>query len=492
MTEPLWEPLWTGAEAARATGGQTGDWAATGVSIDTRSLQPGDLFVALKAARDGHDFVAQALQQGAGAALVSRVPDGVAEDDPRLLIVADVLQGLEDLARAARARTGATVIGITGSAGKTSTKEMMRAALSGQAKVHAAEKSYNNHWGVPLTLARMPRDTEYAVIEIGMNHPGEIAPLARLADLDAALVTLVAPAHIGAFADGLDGIAREKASIMDGLRPGGVAVLNADVETAPILFETAAALPGGARVLGFGTTPGAWGEGQAILQDVRLAEGQTIARADILGEEILFKFASPGRHFAMNALAVLTALSALGADLGRAVMALGRWQPVDGRGVRERRVLDDLHPGMGFDLIDDAYNANPASIAAALDMLASITPQDGVGRVARGRRIAILGDMLELGPQETDLHAAIGAHPALEAIDLVHCVGPRMGALHAALPEEKRGLQTETAEALAAEARHLVDAGDVVLVKGSLGIGLARVVDALRKLGQATSDRTSE
>ena len=188
--------LWTSSDAALATGGRvTREWEANGVSIDTRTLAKGDLFVALKDVRDGHDFVAQALAKGAAAALVSRVPEGVATDAP-LLIVPDVLKALETLGAAARTRTRARVVGVTGSVGKTSTKEMLRAILAGQGRTHAAEASYNNHWGVPLTLARMPVDTDFAVIEIGMNHPGEIAPLARLAKLDVAMITIVAPAHL--------------------------------------------------------------------------------------------------------------------------------------------------------------------------------------------------------------------------------------------------------------------------------------------------------
>lgn len=484
-------PLWTASEAQAATGGQSrGDWQASGVSIDTRTLAPGDLFVALKDVRDGHDFAAQALDRGAVAALVSHVPDGVDEKDPRLLLVPDVLTALEDLGRAARRRMAGKVIGVTGSAGKTSTKEMLRTALSGQAKVHAAEKSYNNHWGVPLTLARMPADADYAVIEIGMNHPGEIAPLARLADLDAAIVTTVAPAHLGAFADGLPGIAREKASILEGLRPGGIAVLNADVDTAQILFDVAKSLPDPARIIGFGQNDSAADVPvEAVLLSVRLAEWQTVIEARLGQTPLLFKLSSPGRHFAMNALAVLAIIDALGGDTARALLDLGAWQPVDGRGVRERRILDDIEENYGFDLIDDAYNANPASVSAALEMLTAITPQSVVGR---GRRIAILGDMLELGPSEIALHASLAELPALEQIDLVHCVGKRMKYLWKALPPEKRGMKFKASKKLAGEAANLVEAGDVVLVKGSLGVGLAVVVDALRKLGQAApnpSDR---
>ena len=229
--------LWTAQDAAAATGGTVAsDWPANGVSIDTRTLVPGDLFVALRDVRDGHDFVAQAVEKGAAAALVSRVPEGVATD--KLLIVDDVLAGLIDLGQAARARTKAQVIGVTGSVGKTSTKEMLRAVLQRQGKTHAAEASYNNHWGVPLTLARMPADTEFAVIEIGMNHPGEIAPLARMAQLNAAMITTVAAAHLEAF-ESLDGIAHEKAAIFEGLDQRGKALIPSDLAVSGILQDTA-------------------------------------------------------------------------------------------------------------------------------------------------------------------------------------------------------------------------------------------------------------
>lgn len=473
--------LWTAAEAAAATGGQsTGDWQARGVSIDTRTLKPGDLFVALKDVRDGHDFVAQALAKGAAAALVSRIPDGVAADAP-LLVVPDVLRALEGLGVAARARTKARVVGVTGSVGKTSTKEMLRAVLGGQGRVHAAEASYNNHWGVPLTLARMPADTDFAVIEIGMNHPGEIAPLARLARLDVALVTTVAPAHLEAF-DSVEGIAHEKAAIMDGLLPGGTAVLNADLTTTPILTAKAAGV--GARAVLFGTAERAdW-----RILSVELSAGATIVRATAAGRPLLFKVSSPGRHFAQNALAALAVAEALGCDLAIATSDIGRWAPPPGRGTRERILLDALED-TGFDLYDDAFNANPASMAAALDVLISTEPTHGVGRHDIGRRIAILGDMLELGPTEGALHAAIAAHPGLQAVTTIHCVGPRMKALWDALPRNQRGEWAETAPELAARARTLIDAGDVVLVKGSKGSKVSLVVDGLRKLGQAVASQ---
>ena len=475
--------LWTSDAAAAATGGRvTKRWSASGVSIDTRTLRPGELFVALKDVRDGHDFVAAALEKGAAAALVSRVPDGVAADAP-LLIVPDVLRGLEDLGRAARARTRARVVGITGSVGKTSTKEMLRAILGGQGRVHAAEASYNNHWGVPLTLARMPEETEFAVIEIGMNHPGEIAPLARLADLDVAMITTVAPAHLEAF-ESIEGIAHEKASILEGLRPGGVAVLNADIATAPILRAKAAAV--GARAVLFGTDAGAdW-----RILSVEIAGETTVVRVARQGVPMLFKVRSPGRHFAANATGALAVAEAMGCDPAITACDIGQWSPPRGRGTRERIVMDALEE-TGFDLIDDAFNANPASMAAALDVLIAAEPENGKGRLATGRRIAVLGDMLELGPTEAALHAAIAQHPGLAAVTVIHCVGPRMRALWQVLPRSQRGQWVETAEELAPRARSLVDAGDIVLVKGSKGSKVSLVVDGLRKLGQAVAPRNS-
>lgn len=470
--------LWTASDAAAATGGRvTGPWQASGVSIDTRTLQPGDLFVALKDVRDGHEFVAAALAKGAAAALVSHVPEGVPADAP-LLIVPDVLQALEGMGAFARARTKARVVGVTGSVGKTSTKEMLRAILSGQGATHAAEASYNNHWGVPLTLARMPEDTRFAVIEIGMNHPGEIAPLARLARLDVAMITTVAPAHLEAF-ESIEGIAHEKASIFEGLVPGGIAVFNGDLATTPILAAKASEV--GAQAVSFG----AGAKADWHLVEARLGDGATVCRATRHGVPLLYKVSSPGRHFALNALAALAVAEALGADPMISAHDLGRWVPPPGRGQRERITLDIVEETY-FDLIDDAFNANPASMAAALDVLVAAKPTDGIGRVGGGRRIAILGDMLELGPTEAALHEAIARHDGLALIDIIHCVGPRMRALHAVLPRHQRGEWVETAPELAVRARSLIDAGDILLVKGSKGSKVSLIVDALRKMGQGT------
>ena len=471
--------LWASADAAAATGGRTTtDWQATSVSIDTRTLQPGDLFVALTDLRDGHDFVAAALAKGAAAALVSRVPHGVSPDAP-LLIVDDVLAGLERLGIAGRKRTRAKVIGVTGSVGKTSTKEMLRVMLAGQGRVHAAEASYNNHWGVPLTLARMPVDTDFAVIEIGMNHPGEIAPLARMAGLDVAMITTVGAAHLEAF-DNIAGIASEKAAIFDGLRPGGVAIVPSDLDVSPILLAHAATTA--AKVLTFGADASA----TYRLIRVQICDAATVVQATRYGQPMLFKVSTPGRHFATNGLAALAVADALNLDPMTASADLGHWAPPPGRGTRERITLDIVEE-TAFDLIDDAFNANPTSMAAALDVLIAARPEDGVGCVGRGRRIAILGDMLELGPTEDALHRAIADHPGLDAISTIHCVGPRMKALWHALPRTMRGEWVQTAPELAARARALIDAGDILLVKGSKGIKVSLVVDALRKLGQAAA-----
>ena len=476
--------LWTIRDMEAATvGAATRAFAVTGVSIDTRTIQPGDLFVALKDVRDGHDFVATALAKGAAAAMVTHRPKEVPADAP-LLIVSDVLNGLTALGAAGRARSKAKVVAVTGSVGKTSTKEMLRMILAGQGTTHAAEASYNNHWGVPLTLARMPQDTEFAVIEVGMNHPGEIEPLARLTRPHVALITTIAAAHLEAFAD-LDGIATEKSALFKGLEPGGTAVVPLGLDQSPLMLNAAKAQ--GCRIVTFGTGPDAdW-----QLKHISLSDRASAIRASRNGQDVLFKVMSPGRHFAMNGLGALAAAEALGLDLAIAATDLGHWTPPSGRGLRERILLDPVE-NLGFDLIDDAFNANPASLSAALDVLIAASPEDGCGRLDKGRRIAILGDMLELGPTEMDLHRAVAKHPNLTAISVIHCAGPRMRALYDSLPRSQRGEWAATAEALASRVRSLVDAGDIILVKGSKGAKVSLVVDAFRKLGQSTAARGIE
>ena len=454
--------LWTREEAAEATGGAArGDWPGfEDLQIDSRLAKPGDFFVALTAARDGHDFARAAFDAGASAALVSRVPEGL-EDAP-LLLVDDVQAALEALGRARRAALGARVIAVTGSVGKTSTKDMLHRALAPQARVHAAVASFNNHWGVPITLARAPKDAEALVIEIGMNAPGEIAPLSRQAAPHVTLVTAIAPAHIGAFGT-LDAIAEEKASIVQGLRRGGTAVMPADQPTAGILAGAARAQ--GVRLTTFGRL-GGW-----RVEGIQSGPGAVALEAETPVGHIGLRLGVPGTHFASNALGALAAVDAAGFDARVAASALAGWTPTEGRGTRERVEV----PGGAVDLWDDAFNANPASLEAALGVLAAQSP--------RGRRVAILGDMLELGEGEAAMHAALADLPAMGAVGAVHTVGPLMAHLAAALPEARRGRHFDDAAAAAAAAGDLVAPGDAVLVKGSKGSHVARVVPAIRALG---------
>ena len=453
--------LWISADAQAATGGQsTREWTASGVSIDTRTLQAGDLFVALTSARDGHEFVAQALENGAAAALVDHRPDGVSADAP-LLIVPDVLQALERLAIAARARMRGRVIAVTGSVGKTSTKEMLRDMLSQQGRTHASVASYNNHWGVPLTLARMPADTEFAVIEIGMNHPGEISPLTKLSRPHVAMVTTVGPAHLEAFGS-VEKIALEKASIIDGLMPDGVAVFNGDIDTATVLSDYAAQT--GVAVKWFG-------EQAPDAQAVRIRVGSDVTKLDafVLGHNLSSVVQSCGRHFAVNALGALLAIDQAGGDIHRAAQDLAHWTPVTGRGVRETIPL----PKGQFFVIDDAYNSNPASLRASLS---------GLSYAHGKRRIAILGDMKELGPDEQALHRDIAAWDEIRNVDVIHTLGPLMQSLHDVLPNTIQGTHFETLEAAVTSLPAEIQPQDVVLLKASLSMGMGQVVDALRHL----------
>ncbi|HET9069561.1 MAG TPA: Mur ligase family protein, partial [Amaricoccus sp.] len=400
-----------------------------------------------------------------------------------LLLVPEVLEALRALARAARARFRGRVVAVTGSVGKTGSKEMLRTALGAQGSVHAADKSFNNHWGVPLTLARMPAEADFAVIEVGMNAPGEIAPLARLARPHVALVTTVQAVHLAAFRD-IRGIAREKAAIFLGLEPGGVAVINRDIPTYPILL--AAARRAGARPVRFGRG----GRPEFRLIEVKVGGVSTCARARARGRSFLYRLGAPGRHLAMNALGVLAAVEALGGDIARAAIALGGWQAPEGRGARWTVLLGPGGLDGAITLIDESYNANPAAMAAAFEVFAGQEPSDGMGRVSRGRRVAFLGDMLELGARERELHAGLAGEAALRAVTVVHCAGPRMRALWDALPAGQRGEWFETAEAMAARAGRLVDAGDIAMVKGSLGSRVGQVVEAIKRMGEARPAET--
>nr|WP_246523005.1 UDP-N-acetylmuramoyl-tripeptide--D-alanyl-D-alanine ligase [Neoroseomonas eburnea] len=438
-----------------ATGGAlAAEVVVTGISIDTRSIAAGDLFVALRDVRDGHDFVADALAKGAAAALVDRDPPGVAPDAP-LLRVGDTLAGLTELGAAARRRSGARFVGVTGSVGKTTTKEMLRTALSASGRTHAADASYNNQWGVPLTLARTPRDAAFAVIEIGMNHPGEIAPLARLARPHVAVITAVETAHIGHMGS-LEAIAREKATIAAGLEPGGTAVLPAESPLLPILREAAA----GARIVTFGE-----GGDAHALRVAADAEGSDI-EATILGHRIAFRLGTPGLHMARNAVAALAAAAALGADLEAGAARLAGFRAMPGRG--DRRTIATPDGGSAL-LLDEAYNGQPPSMRAALALL-KLLP----GR----RKLAVLGQMGELGGFAEAEHIALASH-LREAADLVFACGPLMRHAVAALPPAMVGAWTASVTDLAPIVRDAVRDGDTILVKGSLATGMKAVVRAL-------------
>jgi len=466
-------PLWTAEEAAAATGGTSArQWSAMGVSIDSRTVARGDLFIALGGPNfDGHDFVADALQKGAVVALVSREPRNVTVDAP-LLTVADTQKALEDLARAARARARATVVAITGSVGKTGTKEALRLAFERQGRTVASAGSLNNQFGVPLSLARMPRETNFGVFEIGMNHPGEIDGLTRLARPDIAVITTIEPVHLGFFPS-VEAIADAKAEIFNGMGPRGAAVLNRDNVHFARLAE-AARVRGIQRILGFGLHA----EAAVRLIDCHLHATASAVTAAVMGEIVDYCVAIPGRHWVMNSLAVLAAVKAAGGDVGAAAAALGALEPMEGRGRRHRI---EVPAGGTADLIDESYNASPASIRAALDVLAANEPGKG------GRRIAVLGDMLELGADARRLHREL-ARPIAEAhIDLVFAVGQEMRALYDALPKGKRGGFTATASDMAELLPLRLNAGDIVTIKGSHGSRMYEVVARLLALRMAAA-----
>ena len=470
MTETAEKPvLWTAEDAAAATSGQvTRPWRATGVSIDSRKIAPGDLFVAIQGPSfDGHDFVAQALANGAAAAMVSRVPAGVEGDAP-LLAVEDTLAALTDLARVARMRTSAKVIGVTGSVGKTGTKEALRHCLSAQGRTFATEGSLNNHWGVPLSLARMPQDSQFAIFELGMNHAGELGPLSRMVQPDVVVITNVEAVHLEFFPS-VEAIADAKAEIFEGMTPHGTAVLNRDNPHFGRLLA-AARTQGLTRVQGFGSHE----DSDARLLEYSLHATCSAVTASFQGERIQYSLSLPGKHWVMNSLAVLLAVRGAGGDLAAAARALSTLQPIKGRGTRKR--IQVAHGA--FTLIDESYNASPVSVAAGIEVLGKVDPG------AAGRRIAALGDMRELGTRADHLHAGLLGVLKAAHIDTVYCCGPHMKALWDRLPAAMRGKYAEDSKALAALLAADVRGGDVVLVKGSAGSRMSLVVDALGALDQ--------
>ncbi|MBB3808253.1 UDP-N-acetylmuramoylalanyl-D-glutamyl-2,6-diaminopimelate--D-alanyl-D-alanine ligase [Pseudochelatococcus contaminans] len=437
----------------------------TGISIDTRTLMPGDLFFAIRGDNsDGHAYVSQALAKGAAAAVIDEAHAASRVNDGPLYIVRDVLESLESLGKAARARTRGKIVAVTGSVGKTSTKEALRLALEGQGLTHASVASYNNHWGVPLSLARMPRRARFGIFEVGMNAPDEIRPLTRLVRPHVAIVTTVGQSHLERFPS-VDAIADAKGEVFAGLEPGGVAVLNRDNEHFERLKAHAQASHAG-RIITFGLHP------EADIHAVKIVAMPelSVVEAQVFGTPVVYRLGSPGRHVALNSLAVLAAVHAVGADLALAALALGNLTPPVGRGERVRLSA----PGGEFLLIDESYNANPTSMKAALDTLG----QAAAG--LRGRRIAVLADMLELGPDSDAMHARLNEPIVENDIDLVFAAGPGMHHLWRALAPEVRGAYAETAQGLEEQVLRAVRAGDAVMVKGSNGTRVSRIVAAIR------------
>ncbi len=457
--------LWTSQEAEAATlGHATRPFEAQGVSIDTRTLKSGDLFVALKGeARDGHEFASRAIANGAAAALVSRVPDDIAREAP-LLVVANTQRALEDFGRAARIRARGHVVAVTGSAGKTTTKEMLRLSLGALGSTHASASSYNNHWGVPLSLAQWPRGDAFAVFEIGMNHFGEVRTLASFARPHVALVTTIAPAHLEYFGS-VEAIADAKSEIFEGLSPGGVAVVPADNACSARLIARARQ-SGVGRMLSFGDSA------DADARIVSRSEGPDSMKveAEIMGRRCVFRIGALGAHIAQNAIGALLTVAALEGDVVDAAASLASFSALKGRGARFALAL----AGGSAEIIDESYNANPASMRAALALLGSAKPIGG------GRRIAVLGDMLELGAESPSLHAALSGAVEDAHADLVFACGRDMRALFDVLPASRRGVWGETSSAIAPQIVRTLRPGDVALIKGSLGSRMSTILDALK------------
>jgi UDP-N-acetylmuramoyl-tripeptide--D-alanyl-D-alanine ligase len=453
--------LWTAAEIAAATGGTaTADFAVNGVSIDSRSIDAGDLFVALAGVRDGHEFAAKALIDGAAGILASKPVDGPSVQ------VADTLKALELLGIAARDRSSARRCAVTGSVGKTSVTQAIAAGLALAGPSHNSVKSYNNHIGVPLTLARMPKATQRAVFEIGMNHADEITPLSKFVRPHAVAITTVGPVHIENFPDGETGVAHAKAEIFDGIEPGGIAVLNADNRWFDLLADRARAA--GARVLSFGA-----GEGcDARLTGFDVDGARATVSAVVHGQTLRYELLQTGHHWGLNSLCTLLILEAMDVDPPTALAALAAFEPLAGRGA-ERVVAN---PGAPFTLIDESYNANPISMIAGFRTLGA--------RKVQGRRIVALTDMLELGPEGPAMHASLAGPVEDASIDLVFVAGPLMKSLWEALPATRRGGYAETAAELAPLIAQALEPGDVVMVKGSNGSRAGVIAAALAALGE--------
>lgn len=462
--------LWTAEEAAQATGGiSTAYWRATGVSIDSRTLKQGDLFIAIQGpTHDGHDHISSAIANGAVAAMASRKD---ATGDAPVLFVGDTLEGMRALCRHARRRGAAQIAAVTGSTGKTSTKDSLNLALSQQAESHATQGNLNNHWGLPLSLARMPRGSRFGVLEMGMNSPGEIAALSELAEPDVAIVTNVSSVHLEFF-DSEEQIADAKGEIFTGMGNDGTAILNRDNRHFERLRDHAVRA-GVGRIRSFGAHANA---------DIHLTECTPgnpgwLVTAEIDGTPVSYALGAPGAHWVANSLGVLAAVDALGADVVKAAHALEDVTPTVGRGAQSTIAIN----GGSFLLIDESYNASPASTRAALDVLGTHT----------GRRIAVLGDMLELGNRATELHAALAEDILRNKIEFVFLAGPHMAVLASALDSARVAATALSSVTLLPALVDTVRSGDAVMVKGSLGSRMEPIVIALKALDKSTPQQAT-
>lgn len=461
-------PLWTGDAMTAAMNGRSFGVlpsAITGISIDSRTLQRGDAFFAIAGDQfDGHDFATAAIKAGASVLVVAegKLPALGRLTTPKI-VVPDVLAALGKLGLAARARTDARIIAVTGSNGKTSTKEALRHVLSASGTVHAADKSFNNHWGVPLTLARMPADVDFGVFEIGMNHPGEIRTLVKMVRPHVAIITMVGAAHLASFRD-LEEIAEAKAEIFEGLEIEGTAIINRD-DPRFSLLATLARAKGHGNIKSFGENP----QADIRLRDAELFGDRSEIAVSVNGRDVVATVGAPGRHIVQNVLAVLGAADLVGADLEKAATALASLRAEQGRG---RRTVLPVDGGTAV-LIDESFNGNPASMQAALALLGATQPGSG------GRRIAVLGDMLELGETSAELHAALAQPIAAARVDAVFLGGPDMGALAEALPADFPKVYAENAGELTPLVLDAIRSGDVVMVKSSKGSGFSKIVDAM-------------
>ena len=455
--------LWTSEDVARALSPAvlSGRFEASGVTFDSRAVGKGDLFFALSGeTTDGHGFVSDALARGAAAAVVSRDVPGAKGP---LVRVPDTMKALVELGRAGRRRSGARIASVTGSVGKTSTKDALRVLLSAQAPTEASAASYNNHVGVPISLARLPVEARYGVFEIGMNQPGEIEPLARQVEAHVGLITNIEAAHIGHMGSE-EAIADEKACLFAGMANGAIAVLNRDNRHYSLLAEKARRF-GVTRVVGFGKTKGA----DARLLACTLHDSGSDIESEVFGHRLAYRLGAAGEHWALNSVAALAVVSSLGADVVRAAATLADVKASPGRGLRRR-----LKFGTGtIELLDESYNANPASVRAMLAVLSRTQPAPG------GRRLLALGDMRELGEGADAYHASLADAVAASGASRVFLCGPHMRALWEKLSTAQRGAHMPDSASLAGDVAAALKAGDVVAVKGSLGSNMKLIVDAV-------------